>query len=174
MTKQIVSIALSAILLTSPLAAAPREVVRTDWNGLQEQVSARRLTGRQVRISLTGGREIKTELLNLVDDGLVAPSGRNTKQWGTKGKQVTIPKDQIVSLQFERTVGRGRAIGTIAGAGTGAAISAAVLAGHDVSEGPLAILIPAGAAAIIGIGALIGYGAGATRDHHVTEFVLTK
>jgi hypothetical protein len=173
MTKRYLSLAMSAILFTSPLAAAKREVLKTDWTGFQEQVTARKLNGRSVRISIASGKEIKTELLGVSGDGLAVPSGRAVKRWSSGGKQVTVPKDQVISVRFEGRAGHGRAIGTAAGIGAGLGVSAAALLGHDISEGPAVILLPAGAVAIVGIGALVGYFAGRSRDRRITEFVLT-
>jgi hypothetical protein len=173
MTKQILSITLAALLLTSPLAAEQKEVMKTDWSGLQEQVTARGWNGRTVRISTAGGKEIKTKLMSVSSEGLLVSSTRATKRWSTGSSEVTIPKEQVISLCFEKTAGRGRAIGTAVGVGAGVGIAAATLLGHDTSEGALAIIVPAGTVAIIGIGALVGYFAGHSRDHRSTEFVIT-
>jgi hypothetical protein len=171
--RQTTAVVLMAMLLTAPLGAAEREVIRGDWRAFQEQVAARGLKGRAVRITVSGGRQIKTNLLNVADAGLEVRGTRSTRQWQSAGGQASIPKEQVNAVQFGGRTGNGRLLGTLVGAGAGAGIGAAVATGHNITEGTGVILIPVGCTAIAVIGALVGYYAGRSRDRPGPEFVLT-
>jgi RNase P/RNase MRP subunit p29 len=165
---------LIAVLLAEPVAAASREVIKTGWNGFQEQVSARKLTGHSVRITLQGGGVAKTNLLQATPTGLVVRETRETKQWNSEKGKSTIPNEQVVSVRFAGRVGHKRLIGALAGLGGGAAIGAAFATGSDLTEGVGVILIPVGAASIAVIGAVVGYFVGRAFDRPAPEFVIER
>ena len=54
-----VYVALIPFFVVGPVAAGEREVIKTGWSGFEQQVSARKLEGRTVRITPAGGGEIK-------------------------------------------------------------------------------------------------------------------
>jgi hypothetical protein len=172
--RQATAVVLMAMLLTAPLGAADREVIQGDWRAFQEQVAARGLRGRAVRITVSGGRQIKTKLLNVADAVLEVRATRATRQWQSAGGQAGIPKEQVNAVQFGGRAGNGRLIGTLVGAGAGAGIGAAVATGHDITEGSGVILIPVGCVAIAVIGAVVGYYVGRSMDRPGPGFVLTQ
>jgi len=167
------ALALSVVLFSSGLAAAEREVVRTDWSGFQTQVSARALNGRQARITLTGGQRIYTAVLRIADTGIVLRATSETRKWDTGQHEASIPKSQIASVRFSGRTGKGRLIGTLAGFGGGAAIGASIAVSSDVSEGPGIILIPAIGAAVALAGGLVGYLIGNAADRPRPEFLFS-
>ncbi len=127
---------LTVMLVAPPLGGAEREVIRTNWSGFQKEVSTRRLKGRSIRVA-TAGKEIKTELVDVLDTQLVVRATRATKQWGDK-----LPKDQITSVRFNGRMGKHGVLGMFVGLGAGAGIGAGVASGYDISEGVGVILIP--------------------------------
>jgi hypothetical protein len=175
MIKQQVAVALAAIIFSEPVAAAKREVIKTDWNGFQQQVSARKLKGRSVRISLTGGGGVKTNLLEVTDTGLVARANRTTKQWKSGKDKAQIPKDQIASVRFGGRVGHGGLIGGLVGSGAGAGIAAAIFVPMTI-EGDfiILILISLAGVALMVVGGITGYFVGGSFSRPAPEFVLTQ
>ena len=171
--RQTTAVALLAVVLTAPVGAAEREVIKGDWRAFQEQVTARGLKGRAVRISVSGGREIKTDLLDVAETGLEVRATRATRQWQSAGGQASIPKEQVNAVRFSGRTGNRRLLGTLVGAGAGAGIAAAVATGHDITEGYGVVLIPVGCVAIAVLGAVAGYYVGRSMDRAGPEFVLT-
>jgi hypothetical protein len=150
-----------ALLLAGPASAAEPEILRTSWTGFRQEVAARTLNGRSVQVTLAGGKVTNTKLREVTDTGLVV------------GDHTTIARDQVTSVRFRGRRGKGRLIGTLVGLGAGAGIAAAVTTGRGVTEGPVAILIPAAGAATVVLGGLTGYLIGRSLDRTSLEFVLT-
>jgi hypothetical protein len=165
---------LMAIVLAEPVLAAEPDVLKTSWNGFQEQVSARRLKGRPVQIVLSGGKRIKTSLVEVTDTDLLVRSTRATKQWKVVNDQARIPKEQVSSVRFAGRTGKGKLIGGVAGFGAGAGIAAAATANTGITEGSFVILLPVIGVAIAASGALAGYFIGRSLDQPGPEFVLTR
>lgn len=159
---------LTFMLIATPLGASEREVIRTNWSGFQKEVSTRRLKGRSIRVAVAG-KEIKTELVDVLDTALVVRPTRAAKQWGDK-----IPKDQIASVRFNGRTGKHALLGMFVGLGAGAGIGAGVASGYNVSEGVGIILIPVLGVAIAAGGAIAGYCIGRSTDTLGPELVLTK
>src|SRR6185436_16290894 len=107
------AVVLLAAVLTAPLGAAEREVIRGDWRAFQEQVAARGLKGRAVRITVSGGRAIKTNLLTVAETGIEVRATRATRQWQSAGGQASIPKEQVNAVQFSGRAGNRRLLGTL-------------------------------------------------------------
>lgn len=162
------------VVLCAALTAADREVVRTDWNGFQNQFSTRSLNGHSARITLAGGQLIKTNVLRVTDSAVVVHANRATRQWDSGKSDAAIPKGQVTSVQFGGRTGNKRIIGLLAGFGGGAAIGAAIAASSDVSEGIGIILIPMAAGAIAITGGVVGYFIGKAADRPGPEFVLSQ
>ncbi len=168
------SLALAATLLAQPLLAAGREVIKTDWNGFRQQVSSRKLHGRSAQIRLSGGRGIKTTLLDVTDAALVVRATRATSQWRSADGKARIPRDQAASVRFRGRSGKRGIMGGLIGLGAGAGIGAAIATGHDITEGSLVVILPVVAAGVaIGFG-VAGYFIGRSMDHPAPEFVLTR
>lgn len=161
----------AAIFLAGAAAAAEREVIKADWGHFEQQVSARKLTGRSVRVRLSGGGEVKTNLLQVTDAGLVVRATRATQRWRS-GENAQIPKDQVASVRFEGRMGHHGLIGALIGFGAGAGIGAAVAANSDLTEGPAVIILPVAGAAIAITGWVSGYYIGRSTGRLAPEFVL--
>jgi hypothetical protein len=167
------AIALTASLSCGDVLGREREVVRCDWTTLDQQIKARHLGGGKARIRLAGGAEIQAKVLGVAGAGLRVHENRATRQWKTAGGEAVVPKEQAASLRFEGRKGKGRLIGTLAGAGAGAGIGAAIVTGTDVDEGWFFIIIPVAAVAIAIIGGVAGYFTGRAFDTPNPEFILT-
>ncbi len=171
------AVSLIALFVTGPVEAAQRQVIKIGWSGFQQEVSARKLRGRMVRITPAGGGEIKTKLLSVADNGLVVRATPATNQWASGKKEATIPKGEIRSVRFLGHVGhRGLLLG-LAGFGAGIGIGAALAASQDVleiSEGPVGIAAGVGiVAGAIGVG-LAGYFIGRATSRQAPEFVIEQ
>ena len=163
---------LLAACLSLPASAAEREVIQCDWKGLRQEMTARNLAGRKVRIRLAGGAEIKTRLLAVEDGGAVTRLDRSTRAWKSTSDRAIIPAGEVKSVRFEGHTGKGRLIGSLVGLGAGAGIAAAIATGTDCYEGGCLIVLPAvGVAAAIGA-AIAGYYIGRSMDRPGPEFVL--
>ena len=170
------AVAMVAILVAEPVAAAEREVVKSDWNGFRQQVSSRKLEGRSVRIRLSGGGEVKTNLLEVTETGFVVRATRATKQWKSVDDKARIPKEQVASVRFGGRVGRGGLIGGLVGLGAGAGATSVLIAGIQTSgRSPpdLSAVIFAGIV-FTAVGGLVGYFIGRSIARPAPEFVLTQ
>jgi hypothetical protein len=168
LVKGCTAVALTFVLFAIPMGAAEREVIRTDWSGFQKEVASRRLKGGSIRVA-AAGKEIKTELVDVLDSGLAVRPTRATKQWGDK-----IPKDQVTSVRFNGRTGKRGLVGALVGLGAGAGIGAGVASENEVSEGIGSAIIPAIGVGIAIGGAVAGYFIGRSMDTPIPEFILTK
>jgi len=159
-------VAVTWMLVTTPVVAAEREVIKTDWSGFQKEVSTRRLNGRSVRI-VAAGKDIKTDLIDVLDTALVVRPTRGTKQWGDK-----IPKDQVASVRFNGRTGKRGMVGALVGLGAGAGIGAGIASGSTISEDYGFIFIPLLTVIFAAGGGLAGYFIGRSMDTLAPEFVL--
>jgi len=157
--RQFVSLAL-VLCLGAPLIAAEREVIRTDWSRFQQMVSDRKLLGRSAHVRLKDGREVKGKVQQITDAGIAL------------GSPPEVPRAEIASVRFDGKLGHRGLWGMLIGGGGGAAIGGAIKASSDVTEGPVAILIPASIGGLALIGGLIGYLIGRASAPHAPEFVL--
>jgi hypothetical protein len=168
------AVAVAAILCAEPLAAATREVIKTDWNRFQEEVSLGKLAGRSVLIRLSGGGEIKTKLLYVTDAALLVRATRSTRQWNPADGRAQIPKDKVASVRFTGRTGHGGLIGGLAGSGVGAGVGAAIANSIDVYEGPAVVVPPIAAAGTAILGGLAGFFIGRHMGREAPEFILTR
>jgi hypothetical protein len=167
-------VVLATILLAGPACAADREVIRSGWSGFQGQVAARKLTGRSVRIVLSSGGQVKTDLLEVTDSGLAVRATRATKQWKSSQGYARIPREQIATVRFGGRVGSHGLIGALAGLGAGAGIGAAVANGISCNEGSCLYIKPPVGAAFVATGVVAGYFIGRATGRPAPEFVLTR
>ena len=171
--KTLLAVVFIGVFVTGPAWAGGHEVVRTDWNGFQREVLARRLAGRTVRITTVAGTEVKTKLKSVAGGGLVVQSTRATTPWASGQKEANIPRDQVRSVRFSGRTGHRGWLGAAVGLGAGAAIAAAVVNGISCDEiGCLVLAAPA--VAIPVVGAVGGYLIGRATAPHAPEFVLTQ
>jgi hypothetical protein len=161
-------IALTWMLVSTPVGAAEREVVKTDWSGFQKEVSTRRLSGRSVRI-VAAGKDIKTDLIDVLDNALVVRPTRGTKPWDDK-----IPRDQVASVRFNGRTGKRGTVGALVGLGAGAGIGAGIASGSTISEDYGFIYIPLLTGIFAAGGGVAGFFIGRSTDTLAPEFVLTK
>lgn len=161
-------------LIVQPGMAAQREVIETDWNGFRGQVQARKLAGRSAEIRFVDGLRTKAKVNDVRESVLVVRLNRDLDRWKTAKHVAEIPADRIASVRFSGKTGHARLIGSIAGAGGGAAIGGAITASTDVTEGAFAIIIPASIAGLALIGWLVGYFTGNAIDKPAPEFVLKR
>jgi hypothetical protein len=149
---------LAIILAAQPMMAAERDVIRADWNLFQEEVAARKLHSRSVRIALEGGGEVKTTVYHVTSAGLTVRLNKSLKQW-QKGDNALIPKEQVASARFGGRVKTHGSVGLLAGLGAGAAIAAAYTTNTGCDESGCIALMGAGialAAAVAVAGCLVG------------------
>ncbi len=174
---QSLAVVLIALVVAGPVGAAQREVVKTDWSGFVQQVAARKLQNRMVRITLAGGGETRTKLLAVADSGLVVRATPPTSQWASGKKQATVPRGQIRSVRFLGHLGHRGLLTGLAGFGAGLGIGAALAASQDafqISEGPLVIAVPlAILAGAVGVG-VAGYFIGRATSRQAPEFVIEQ
>lgn len=167
MTYYTLALTLTLLLTAEPVLAAQREIIGADWTTFQQQVSTRKLSKRPVRITLSGGGEIKTTLVSVDDTGLLVKAAKGTKQWESGPERARIPTDQIRSIRFEGRIGhRGLILGL-----TGLSVGVAVPLGMSASRGED---VPTGLAAIVlgpALGAA-GYLVGHVMDKPAPEFVI--
>lgn len=142
-------------LLAGSAQAAYREVIPVSWSEFEQQVSARRLEGRKVRIVHAGG-EIRAKLVAVTEGDLVLAANRATRPWSSAKHEARIPRDQIRSVRFLGPAGHRGLLAGLLGGGAAAGIGAAVAASQDVfaiTEGPVIIAAPLGiVAGAIGVG----------------------
>lgn len=174
MLKAPVAAIVAGVLLAQTVTAAEREVIRTDWSGFKDQVSARKIANRSVRVSLTSGGEIKARLDRVTDTGLRVSLNRATRQWKTGEDKAEIPRDQVTRVRFSGRVGTHKLVGALAGTGAGAGIAAAILTGVDVYEGIGVILLPVLGVFIALMGTLTGYFVGRATGHAAPEFEIPR
>ena len=166
---------LCAFLLLSPstpCAAAPRESVRTNWAGLQKEITSRNLVRKSVRVVLTGGGEVKTTLEGITEAGVLVDRSRRSRQWNDASGKALIPRDRVAAIRFGGRVGKARLIGALGGLGAGATIGAAIASNAGAFEGILVVLVPVSAACIGIIGGVSGYFIGRAIDRPGPEFVV--
>lgn len=167
-----VTLVLAANFCAASATAAEREVIKTDWAGFRQEVSARKLNGRSVQIQLAGGSQVKTRLHSIDDTGVITSLSKATQAWKSTQDRALIPQREIRSVRFDGHTGKGALIGGLAGLGAGAGIAAALTMSADCSEGPCIILLPAiGVAVAVGT-AFAGYFAGRGLSPLAPEFVL--
>jgi hypothetical protein len=157
---------LVALLLAAPGLAAEREVIRADWSGFRQQVSMRKLLRRNVRVTLSGGGEIKSTLVRVEDNGLIVKATKAAKQWASGPEQATIPREQVSAVRFGGRIGHRGLIGGLVGLGAGVAIPLVIAASR---EDPYAVL---GAPPLGLIGGTAGYLIGHFTDRPAPEFVI--
>jgi ABC-type dipeptide/oligopeptide/nickel transport system permease subunit len=162
----------TALLLPGSAAASQREVIRSSWNGFQQQVTERKLKGGNLRVTLAGGAVVKTKLIRIEETGLIVKPVKATRQWAAAAGEAKIPREQIKTVRFHGRSGHGRLIGVLGGLGAGAGIAAGATSGVDTSEGVVGMVV---GIAIFGaaLGGLIaGYYIGRAMDKPAPEFVM--
>jgi hypothetical protein len=128
--RRIAGAALAAVLvLPERMLAGDAPLVKTDWAGFQAQVARRKLAGRDARIALVSGGEIKANVIRVEDDGIVVPITKATKQWAAGKETAKVPRDGVANVRFSGTVGKAGLIGGLAGLGLGALVAGAGAAG---------------------------------------------
>lgn len=168
MTCKSLGLALVALLLAAPGQAAEREVIRADWNGFQQQVSMRKLLRRNVRVTLSGGGEIKTALVRVDNNGLIVKATKAAKQWASGPEQAMIPREQVSAVRFGGRIGHRGLIGGLVGLGAGVGIPVGIGASRGYEEVPIALAaIPLGP-----ICGTAGYLIGHFIDKPAPEFVI--
>ena len=177
LTSRLLAISLLALSGPYPLGAGERELIKTDWNGFRQQVSARKVNDRKVRIQLASGGEIKARLIKTTGDGVVLRAHRATARWATGKRLALIPKDQIRSVRFEGHIGHRGLYTGLAGFAAGIGIAFAAAAPNDVfeiSEGVLPIVLPiVVVAGSVGLG-VAGYFIGRATSRRAPEFLIEK
>ncbi len=171
---RIIAVALAAMLLTEPVLAVEPEVVRTSWSDFQQQISARRLAGRNLRITLADGNTVKTNLLEATDAALVVRATRAARQWKSTDGYARIPREQVAAVRFSGRTGTHKLIGTLAGGLAGGGIGAAVGTSMGCNEGSCMVVQPAVGAAFLITGIVAGYFVGRAMGTPAPEFVLTR
>jgi hypothetical protein len=174
---RLAAISLIALSSTDAVCAGERELIKTDWNGFRQQVSARKLNDRKVRIQLAGGGEIKTRLIETTGDGVVLRANRATTRWATGKKTAFISGDQIRIVRFEGHIGHHGLYTGLAGFAAGIGIAWAAAASNDVFEisgGVLPVVIPiVVVAGSVGLG-VAGYFIGRATSRRAPEFLIEK
>jgi hypothetical protein len=173
MNRRHLSAVLAVVFLAQSAVAAEPDLIRATWSQFQQEVSARKLLGRSVRVRLTGGGEVKTNLLEVTGTALVVRATRSTKQWKSEEGKSRIPKEQAAAVSFGGRLGHRGLIGALVGTGAGAGIAAATLSGTNITEGIGIILLPIAGVGLVAMGGVAGYFIGRSLGHPVPQFILT-
>ncbi len=168
MTCRRMELILAVLILANPGLSAERDVITADWSGFQQQVSMRKLFQRSVRVTLSGGGEIKTTLVQVEDNGLIVKATKAAKQWASGPERAMIPREQVRSVRFEGRIGHRGLIGGLIGLGVGVAVPVGIGAAQDYEE------VPSGLAAIVlgPVCGVVGYLIGHALDKPAPEFVI--
>jgi hypothetical protein len=157
---------LVALLLAEPGLAAEREVIRADWSRFRQQVWMRKPFQRHVRVTLSGGGEIKTTLVRVEDNGLIVKATKAAKQWAFGPEQAMIPREQVGAVRFGGRIGHRGMIGGLVGLGAGVAIPVGIGAWRDDPWTGLAAIL------LGPICGTAGYLIGHAIDKPAPEFVI--
>jgi hypothetical protein len=159
---------LAIFLVTQPGLGARPDPVKTDWSGFRQQVSARNLLNRSVRIKLSTGGEITTTLIRADANGLLVNKTKHTEQWASSRDHALVPREQVTGVRFTGRRGNRGLIGGLVGVGVGVAVPLGVGASHGteaVYSGLVAVLL----APLFGLaGFLIGH----LADEPAPQFVI--
>lgn len=129
-----------------------------------------RVDGRKVALVLPGGTHVEGKVRGVEPEGLrLRVSKTSDRDAMPKGTQL-IPRQSVSVLRVTEYRKRGRILGTLAAAGTAAAIAAATY--PDLYEGTVIIVVPAVVAGGITGAAIGGYYIGKAADKRVTEILV--
>jgi hypothetical protein len=169
---RIMACLLATVLMAETAWSAPQETVRADWAKFTGAVASQGLKDRAVRVTLKGGKTIKTRLFDAGPEGITVALSRATRQWKAAGGDALIPKDQVARVRFGGRVKSHGLLGAAIGGGAGAAIGAGIAASKTPSEGVGIVIVPLVAVGLAVGGALAGYFIGRRAGQEAPEFIL--
>jgi hypothetical protein len=149
------------LLLSSAVRGADRETISVTWTEFQRRMESRELPV-SVRVLLTDGTAINTQISRVESDGIVSNQGGVAK----------ILRAKIGRIQMAGREGKRGLTGALIGLGVGAGITAGTWAyyrGYDRESG---FYNTAAAAISMPVGALAGYLIGRLSSRRAPEFVI--